>query len=435
MLTPAEIILRKNIVSSKRPMTEEELSRLSDEERKKLSDVDKYGMGAADWMKLRTGVKDRAFWVSRVESTKFVGTCQEQIAALLDAAKNDDGALLSRAEVVSKIMRAARDAGLDTGSASVRNPGSMARANVIIDTNAGLAAGQAASMQANTFGARLAFPAQELIRIESRNVERDWMRRWKANGGEVKNGRMVALKGDPIWIKISAFGCPYPPFDYNSGMGVEDVSFDEAVELGIIEDDYKPPKDSPLKAFNADLRSDMTYRNDEEWRNLRRLFGDQIRFSGNEIVWRQEAVKEAFLKKRHFDMDLGETTEQLKSMMPNEHLREIVSGKSFTLDSKWLHKKRKVNGLDHYSHFGAAETHKNNIGLTPDDLDLLPTLFREPDEVFPGKDNAPNSFINVLHDGSGGNYCLVLYARDNIRVKTFLRLKPGVDVQDALNDE
>lgn len=123
-----------------------------------------------------------------------------------------------------------------------------------------------------------------------------------------------------------------------------------------------------------------------------------------------------------------------KSMMPNEHLIKLVEGKNVILDSKWLRRKR-GNGLDHYSHFGSSETHKNNIGLEPDDLDLLPTLCREPDEVLPGKKNAPNSFINVLHDGSGGNYCLVLDASDEIRIKTFLRLKPGVDVYEALNEE
>ena len=430
MLTPSEIILRKNLVSSQHGMTEEELSKLSEDELEKLSNVQKFGMTSAEWMGLRTGVKDRAFWVSRVESLKFVGECQKQIAALLDSAKTADGTYLSRAEVVSRIMQMANRTGINTGSDSITNPGSMARANIIIDTNAGLAAGQAASMQANTYGARLAFPAQELIRIESRQVERNWMKRWRDNGGSIKDGRMVALKEDPIWVKISAFGCPYPPFDYNSGMGVEDVSFDEAVELGLIDKDYQTPKGSPLKAFNADLRSDMTYRNDEVWNDLKEAFGDQIRFQGNEIMWRQEVVKEAFLKKRHFELALGKAPNSLTSILPTDTLRELVSGKDFTLDSKWLRRKRD-NGLDHYSHFEPLENEPNNVALTSEDLELLPTLFREPDEVIPGRTDT--SFINVLHDGLGGNYCLILDAKEDIRVKTFLKLKPGIDIDEALN--
>ena len=58
---------------------------------------------------------------------------------------------------------------------------------------------------------------------------------------------MVALKEDPVWTRISRFGQPWPPFDFNSGMGVEDVSHDE----------------------------------------LRRVFGDQIRHEGGTIRWRQ----------------------------------------------------------------------------------------------------------------------------------------------------
>lgn len=45
---------------------------------------------------------------------------------------------------------------------------------------------------------------------------------------------MIALKTDPIWVKISRFGQPYPPYDYGSGMGVVDVSRAEAERLGLI---------------------------------------------------------------------------------------------------------------------------------------------------------------------------------------------------------
>jgi hypothetical protein len=43
-------------------------------------------------------------------------------------------------------------------------------------------------------------------------------------GGQIFGGRMIALKSDPIWTAISAFGTPYPPFDYNSGMWVHGPS-------------------------------------------------------------------------------------------------------------------------------------------------------------------------------------------------------------------
>jgi len=75
-------------------------------------------------------------------------------------------------------------------------------ANVIIDTNAGMAAGYVRAEIANTYDARLAFPAQELVRIEERERPRDWRRRWIEAGGELHAGRMVALKGAPVWAAI-----------------------------------------------------------------------------------------------------------------------------------------------------------------------------------------------------------------------------------------
>ena len=49
-----------------------------------------------------------------------------------------------------------------------------------------------------------------------------------------RGGRMIALKTDPIWMRISAFGLPWPPFDFNSGMGVRNVRRREAVNLGLL---------------------------------------------------------------------------------------------------------------------------------------------------------------------------------------------------------
>ena len=84
------------------------------------------------------------------------------------------------------------------------------------------------------------FPAQELIRLwepqGGPQARRDWAQRWIDAGGISRGGRMIAPKDSPIWTHpaLSRFGHPYPPFDYNSGMGLEDVARDEAEDLGVI---------------------------------------------------------------------------------------------------------------------------------------------------------------------------------------------------------
>lgn len=83
-----------------------------------------------------------------------------------------------------------------------------------------------------------AFPAQALVRLRIAQEPRDWLSTWQDAGGTVyPGGRMIARKGDPIWEAISRFGVPFPPFDFNSGMGLEDVDREEAVDLGIIAED------------------------------------------------------------------------------------------------------------------------------------------------------------------------------------------------------
>lgn len=399
-MTPTEALLRKNLVTS--------------------------GLSSAEWTAMSAAVRDRAFFSSRIESVRFLETCRTRIAQLLDGAKNKDGAITSRAQVVSDIMRAARDAGISQGTESLKDPGSVARANVIIDTNAAMAAGYARAEQSNTLGARLAFPAQELVRVEERMVHRQWRSIWESKGGKIYEGkRMIALKEDPIWIAISAFGHPYPPFNFNSGMGLEDVSYDEAVKLGVIKDDYQPPDKSPLKSFNETLEADLKFKTNRKlFDDLHRIFGDQIRHEGGKIHWRHDAVKEAFISRKPFTMDIGEASPKLMSLLPNEHLQKQVSGKQFVLNEEWLNKKRS-NGKDHRSHFRPFEDDDRNIPLEISDLELIPAIYHEPDYIEPG--GTDDTFVCVMADGNGDLYRLVLDVKKKIRVKSFYKRKISIE--------
>ena len=90
----------------------------------------------------------------------------------------------------------------------------------------------------------------------------DWPQRWEAaaravgfEGVSRDYGRMVALKGSPVWQALGegAGGFrdtllnPYPPLAFNSGMGWEDVAREECDELGLDLDDASMP-DTPSLA-------------------------------------------------------------------------------------------------------------------------------------------------------------------------------------------
>jgi len=86
-----------------------------------------------------------------------------------------------------------------------------------------------------------------------------------AGGSLSEGGRMVARMDDDVWDKLGdrsifadGLGNPYPPFAFNSGMGVKAVSRDEAMKLDVIDRDTQVEPD-PLN-FNQDLQTSAEIR-------------------------------------------------------------------------------------------------------------------------------------------------------------------------------
>ena len=135
---------------------------------------------------------------------------------------------------------------------TVKDLASDGRIDLVIKTNVEMAQGARRFIQMNHPSVVEQFPAQELIRFESRKVPRDWPMRWKLCAqvvGDVdaarvldETGRMVALKSSSIWQALGdgedgstdTLGNPFPPFAFNSGMGVQSVDRAEAENLGLI---------------------------------------------------------------------------------------------------------------------------------------------------------------------------------------------------------
>lgn len=119
-------------------------------------------------------------------------------------------------------------------------------------------------------------PFQEFYRAEHRSEWRNWPDRWSGFGGrfyagpsDYPEGRMIAETNSKIWDDLSdpdkysdATGSPYPPFAYNSGMGVKPVTLAEAKKLGLLGAHHKPAKPRKLDfnagiAFSADFDDDL----------------------------------------------------------------------------------------------------------------------------------------------------------------------------------
>lgn len=146
---------------------------------------------------------------------------------------------------------------------------STARTDLQVRMNVQLAQGAGWHQQGQDPAVLDAFPALEFLRVESREEPRlNWPERWNRARAETvtdgatdsSTGRMVALKGHPIWVRLSRFGLPYEPFDFGSGYGTEDVSRGEAMDLDLIGRDTVIFPDD--RGFNQDLQASPAVRSD-----------------------------------------------------------------------------------------------------------------------------------------------------------------------------
>jgi GYF domain 2 len=91
-----------------------------------------------------------------------------------------------------------------------------------------------------------AFPCWELLRIGDYDfLPRDWGARWEECGGKFLGDkrRMIARKTDPVWEQLGsreryddALGLSYPPFVLGTSMMTREVSRQDALALGLIEE-------------------------------------------------------------------------------------------------------------------------------------------------------------------------------------------------------
>lgn len=208
-------------------------------------------LSSAEWEAVSQGIRSRSVFSARVESARMIGGVREKMLAALGEGRKsleEGGALLTRDQIVRDLRKIALEEGLsgsepEDGITDLR---SSRRLGLIVRTQEDFTRGEARRRLELDPDLLAAFPASRLIRVADRKVPRgsdgrspSWEERWAAAGEAVAwegaaPGDLVALKLSPIWRELSRFGEPFPPFDYDSGMGLQDVDRSEAERLGLI---------------------------------------------------------------------------------------------------------------------------------------------------------------------------------------------------------
>ena len=257
---------------------------------RRMSDKTPVGatLNSEEWERVPLALRERAFFSATVENVRALATMQDKLrkrAALIREQGAHGSAHVGTGSFISDVKKVLREEGIAPTSGGLRDITSAQRLKLIYDHQTSAAANFARWKTGQDSVALDNFPAQELSRVEDRKVERDWNARWASAGGQFYAGRMIALKTDPVWQKISRFGTPWPPFDYGSGMGVESISREEAEQLGVIE--HEQHVEPILEDFNAQLEASAKGLEKESLDDLELAFGDRVEIAGDTVKWRQ----------------------------------------------------------------------------------------------------------------------------------------------------
>jgi hypothetical protein len=206
-------------------------------------------LSSAELAGLPTQVRQVAVMSARVFEAKTLQSFVDVAARVLAPYEREDGNIeglnlaSAKAELKSELKRMGYEPP-DGERGRITDLSSDQRLELVVRTRTDLARGYGQWKQGQDRDMLDLWPAQELYRAEDRMEPRDWPMIWQEAAGRVdtkaleayklSNGRYLALKDSPIWMEISDFARPHPPFKFNSGMWVQDVERDEAINFGLM---------------------------------------------------------------------------------------------------------------------------------------------------------------------------------------------------------
>jgi len=257
-------------------------------------------LNTAGWEKVPIALRNSSVFSAKIERFRFLQRIHDRVATVIEMVRREGmgkgggpGAYQTKEKFVAELQQIAREEGLDPRNPAgagaskmggLQDPTSVRRLNLIFEMQTGQVQEFAKWKMDQDPDVLDAYPAQEFIRVSSRKKKRtDWVRRWGKAGGKTPKGRMVALKTDPVWKKLSRFGNPWPPFDFGSGMGTRDISRRDAVKLGLLKEGERV---KPIERdFNDSLQASVKDLSPKMQSALKRSFGDQVGIVDGVAKW------------------------------------------------------------------------------------------------------------------------------------------------------
>lgn len=225
----------------------------------------------AEWDMVEAQVRERAFFMAGVENARI-------LQHFKDAAREIAAGKLTTNEARKLLREQLRAAGYEPAEderGGIHDLSSRRRMEVTLRTNVDMARGW---MQREQMKKDKSQPGLRLYRAQESRQPRNWADRWKAAAdavdweGVARGGQMVALIESPIWVELSRFGNPYPPFDFGSKMRVRAVPYEECEKLGLVGGKNTPQPEDEAEEID-DLATDAV---DEVGRVMPELSAERL---------------------------------------------------------------------------------------------------------------------------------------------------------------
>lgn len=228
-------------------------------------EIDTRAMTTAEWDMIDAQIRERAFFMAGVENARILQDFRNAAHAIA-------AGQLTTNEARKQLRAALRAAGYEPAEdkrGGIHDLSSRRRMEVTLQTNVDLARGWQQREQMKKDKSQ---PGLRLYRAQEARQPRNWADRWQQAAaavdweGVAKGGQMVALIESPIWVELSRFGQPYPPFDFGSKMRVRAVPYEECEKLGLVpgeksdrltveaeEEEKKPEEKAPEQAEEIEV--------------------------------------------------------------------------------------------------------------------------------------------------------------------------------------
>lgn len=277
-------------------------------------------MRTAEWEQMPQDLRDSAFFSAGVTNANFL---QQQQSALHDMIararetnpagesmwKMDRGQFIKQLRVLGESLGIEHPDGRKGGvnEKDITDPISIARLKLVVNTQLELAYGQGQYVAAMDPDILSEWPAWELVRITPKKAPRDWDARWREAADAVgwegvsreafQQGRKIALKTSGIWIRLSRFGKPHSPFDYNSGMGTEEVDIDTAASYGLSHGTSAHQPQPKIQPLSSGIKAPVKNLDKDMQKRLQQVSGGRIKIAADEATLAQDAAENADLVK------------------------------------------------------------------------------------------------------------------------------------------